>query len=337
MAPPTIRSIAFRRGREKGWKELEQLVTRVEKRGPRALSSRELTRLPLLYRACVSSLSVARTISLDRNLLAYLESLASRAYGCVYGARAGVRGAVRRFLASGFPRAVRGIAPEVLASAGTLALGAAVAFFMVRADPELFYAFVDADLAGGRDPSAPTDALREGLYAERGVADGLVVFASYLFTHNARIGMLSFGLGFAAGVPVLGLLFLNGLMLGAFAALYHSRGLAVDLWGWILPHGVPELLAIVLCGAAGLRVGRALLFPGRHSRLENLGRAGRAGARVVAGAVGLLLVAGLIEGFFRQLVTDVAARYAFAITNAAVLTIYLLRCGREGGDERASG
>lgn len=334
MAAPTIRSIEFRRGREKSWRELDHLVTRVERGGPRALSSRELARLPLLYRACVSSLSVARAISLDRNLLGYLESLASRAYCCVYGARTGVRGAMFSFFAVGFPRAVRALGPEVGAAAGALFLGASVAFFAVLADPELFYSFVEAGYSSGRTPAATTEYLRSGLYSEHGWADGLVVFASFLFTHNAQIGMLSFGLGFAAGVPVLGLLFLNGLILGAFGALYHDRGLGVDLWGWLLPHGVPELFAIILCGAAGLSVGRALLFPGRHTRLENIGRAGRAGARVVAGAVALLLVAGLIEGFFRQLVTDLTTRYAFACINVGLCAVYFLRAGRE--DERGS-
>ena len=82
-----LKSREFRKGREDGWRDLEDLVQRVERRGVHALSLDELERLPILYRAALSSLSVARTIALDRNLLLYLENLALRAYLAVYGPR----------------------------------------------------------------------------------------------------------------------------------------------------------------------------------------------------------------------------------------------------------
>src|SRR5262249_7224025 len=82
-----LKSPGCRMGGEAGWRELEQLVTRVERRGARSLSLDELQRLPILYRAALSSLSVARTIALDRNLLLYLENLSLRAYLAVYGPR----------------------------------------------------------------------------------------------------------------------------------------------------------------------------------------------------------------------------------------------------------
>ncbi len=82
-----LKSSEFRKGREEGWRELETLVGHVERRGVRLLSLYELQRLPILYRAALSSLSVARTIALDRNLLLYLENLALRAFLVVYGPR----------------------------------------------------------------------------------------------------------------------------------------------------------------------------------------------------------------------------------------------------------
>ena len=82
-----LRSYEFRRERERTWRELERLVKRVESGGHASLAPEELGRLPVLYRATLSSLSVARSISLDRNLLEYLEGLAARAYFCIYGGR----------------------------------------------------------------------------------------------------------------------------------------------------------------------------------------------------------------------------------------------------------
>jgi len=87
MSNDHLKSYAFRRERERTWRELEVLVAKTESGGVRSLTPNEVMRLPGLYRASLSSLSVARSISLDRNVLEYLEALAARAYFCVYGAR----------------------------------------------------------------------------------------------------------------------------------------------------------------------------------------------------------------------------------------------------------
>jgi uncharacterized membrane protein SpoIIM required for sporulation len=125
------------------------------------------------------------------------------------------------------------------------------------------------------------------------------------------------------------LLFTNGLLLGAFAALYQDRGLGLEFWAWILPHGITELLAVVLCGAAGLAMGESLLFPGRHTRLVNLGRRGREAGVLVLGSVLMLLLAGLVEGIFRQTVHSVPLRISVAALSALFWTVYFARVGRE--------
>jgi uncharacterized membrane protein SpoIIM required for sporulation len=122
-------------------------------------------------------------------------------------------------------------------------------------------------------------------------------------------------------------------MLGAFVALYASRGLGLDLGGWLLIHGVTELLAIILCGAAGLALGGAIAFPGAHSRLANLAATGRIAGRVVLGAVGLLLIAGLLEGLGRQLITDMSTRYVIAATTAVGWCLYFGFAGRNRADD----
>jgi uncharacterized membrane protein SpoIIM required for sporulation len=325
-----LKSFHFRREREATWRALEEVVDRAEKRGVQALSSAELVRLPSLYAATLSSLSVARSISLDRNVVEYLESLAGRAYFLVYGARTNFWEAMAEFFAWRLPAAVRRLKlPFAIALTAFLA-GVAAGYILTAANADWFYSFVDEDLAGGRTPTASTEFLRDGLFDEdTGDASALSFFATYLFTHNAKIGMLCFALGFALGLPTVILLVQNGLMLGAFYALYVSRGLGLELGGWLFIHGVTELLAIVLCGAAGLALGGAVAFPGAHSRLANLAATGRLAARVVLGAVGLLLVAGLLEGLGRQLITDTSLRYAIAATTAVAWCLYFGFTGRD--------
>lgn len=321
------RSVAFRRQREAEWLELEELTDRVLRRGLTSLGEDELERLPRLYRATVASLAVARRTALDRALVSYLEALAARAHLAIYGTRRTRRGALLHALVHSFPARVRALRWELLASFCITALGALVSFVLVVRDPAWYYAFVDPALAAGRDPSASTETLRSALY-DGGGQEGLSLFASFLFVHNAGIGILCFALGFAAGVPTAFLLFQNGLMLGAFLALYASRDLLVPLLGWLLPHGVPEIGAVILCGAAGLALGRALVLPGVLSLRRSLAQTGRRASLIVLASVVLFAFAGIIEGVFRQVVQDEVTRFALAAFNALWLAGWLLLGGR---------
>jgi uncharacterized membrane protein SpoIIM required for sporulation len=329
---PVPKSYEFRREREAAWRELEALVEAVERRGVNSLAAEQRLRLPGLYRATLSSLSVARAISLDRNVLNYLESLSARAYFCVYGARSNPLRAIGAFFVRRFPGAVRAARSPVLFSFLFMVAGAVAGFWLTMADVEWFYTFVSADMAGDRTPSATTAALRAALFTggDRGI-DNLNFFATFLFTHNAAIGLLCFALGFAFGIPVALLLFYNGTVIGAFAALYAGRGLAAELGGWLLIHGGTELLAVVLCGGAGLVLGGALAFPGRHSRLDNLAGRGRSAALIAVGAVVMFLIAGGLEGFARQLVQETWIRYAIAVIMLTFWAIYFSWSGKGAG------
>jgi len=326
------RSVAFRRGRASTWRELEALVEQVEKDGPGTLDAADARALPRLYRATASALSVARAIALDRNLLDYLESLTARAWLCVYGPKRRLGDAALQF-ARWWPAAVRSLGAPIGLATLALIAGAVAGFALTVADIDLFYAFVGDGYAQGRDPTTPTVELREGLYSSGDMGDALFTFASFLFGHNARIGIAAFGLGAVFGLPTLYLMLTNGLLLGAFAGLYHVRGLSLDLWGWLLPHGITELGAVVICGGAGVALARAVLFPGRATRWDALVETGRTAAGVVMGAVIMFFIAGLIEGVFRQLVTDIVARYTVAGGTAVAWALYIGLVGRARSDE----
>jgi uncharacterized membrane protein SpoIIM required for sporulation len=322
-----MRSVEFRREREATWQELEALIARADKDGLRSLSSHDLARLPHLYRAALSSLSVARSISLDQAVVHYLESLVGRAYFVVYGTRQRLFTQIWRFLRWGWPQSVRRRWKALVLSILLFGLGGGVAFVMTSDDMDYYYTFV-GQMAQGRTPETSTAELHAGLYDYEPMSNRLGSFAAMLFSHNARIGIMAFALGFVLGIPTAFLIFYNGLVIGAFAALYHARGLSLDLWGWLLPHGVTELLAVILCGAAGFTIGAAIAFPGARQRVENLRDHGRDAARIVVGCVIMLFIAGIIEGVFRQTVTDIDARYTVAIATAVFWLLYFGFVGR---------
>ncbi len=321
-----MKSLEFRREREASWLELEELLKAADRSGLRHLPPDDLARLPGLYRGALASLAVARAISLDTALLAYLEGLCARAWIRVYARQGSLVDVVKDFLVRGFPRAMRAFRRYLAVSAALLLLGVLGGFRFVSEDVTQFEALVSPSMAGGRSPYSSTAALA-GVLEQRGSA--LTVFAMFLFSHNAQIGLMCAALGVVAALPTIVLLFQNGATLGAFAALYHSRDLGLEFWAWVLPHGVTELGAVVVCGAAGLAIGESLLFPGRTTRLRSAAERGKAVAPLILGAVLMFFVAGLIEGIFRQTVTGVQPRLFMVVATSTFWALYLIGSGHE--------
>jgi uncharacterized membrane protein SpoIIM required for sporulation len=311
MAELQLKSYRFRQEREADWLRLEALLARVERGSVTSLSEDDLVAVPILYRQALSSLSVARAISLDRALLEYLESLSARAYFLVYGARESVWRRIARFFVVDWPAAVRALWRETLVAGAIMLLGVLLGYLLCTASADWFAAFVPQGLAQGRDPSASTEALRHTLYSHQ--TEGLSGFAAQLFTHNAGVSLFAFALGFAFGVPTALLSLQNGCTLGAFLALFGAKGLGWEAGGWMMIHGVTELYAVTLACAAGFRIGWATAFPGALSRVDAAAVAGRKAATVMGGVLVMLIVAGLLEGIGRQLIEDMAARYAIAL------------------------
>ncbi len=320
-----VNATRFRTAHEADWARLDRLVTRIEKRSVRALADDDLLALPSLYRTTLSSLSVARETSLDRALIAYLEQLCTRAYFQIYGVQTSAWRQLVRFFAHGWPRAVQDLWRETLASL-LLGLAATIAGYVIVArDPSWFFAIIPAAMAAGRDPAASAASLRQSLYGTGeggGRQNGLTTFAAYLFTHNAQIAIFSFALGFAFAAPTALLIAYNGLTLGAFQAVFAAKGLGWNVAAWLMIHGTTELFAITLSGAAGFRIGLAIAFPGQRARMESATAAGRSAAIAMAGTVVMLIVAGMLEGIGRQLVTDDAQRAGIGLAMLAFWLVY---------------
>jgi uncharacterized membrane protein SpoIIM required for sporulation len=333
-AAVVLRSSEFRHGREKSWLELEILVAKVERNGIGSLDFEELQRLPTLYRATMSALSVARAIALDRHLLLYLENLCLRAFLVVYGPRQSLKEGCRDFLSHDFPAAVRASGIPILLAFMAMVVGAAAGFILTLQDMSWITAIVPQGLNSLLTPSSTReDLLRRELFAPwPGWTESFIVFANFLFRHNTMVGLMAFGLGIAAGVPTLMLMVYNGLVVGAAAGLHYDRGLLVEFIAWISIHGVTEIGAIVLCGAGGLVIAQHELFPGRYTRVDNIAIRGRTAAHLAVGAVLMLFIAGLIEGGLRQLVADTTGRFAIAALTGALWLAYFLFAGR--GAER---
>ena len=318
---PLVNATRFRAAHEGDWARLEQLVTIMEKKSIRRLSDDDLLALPGLYRTTLSSLSVARDTSLDRALISYLEQLCTRAYFQIYGVQTPASRQIARFFKEGWPSAVRSLWRETLLCV-ILTFGAAIlAYVLIRADPSWFYSIIPESLASGRDPAASAEYLRSTLYDE-GQEDWLLTFAAFLFTHNSQVAIFAFALGFAFAAPTILLILYNGLMLGAFFAVFDAKGLGPNLAGWLFIHGTTEIFAICIAGAAGVRIGMAVAFPGRLARMEAAVRAGRVAATAMIGVVIMLAAAGVLEGVGRQTIMNDGLRLLIGSVMIAAWIVY---------------
>lgn len=302
-----LRSDRFRLAREHEWARLEAIVTAMEKGRLGRLADEDVLALPALYRTAASSLAVAREISLDAATLAYLEALVQRAWFQVYGPRQGFARWFAGFLGGGWSAAVRAIGLDIAIAFAVMAAGLLAGWLLVAGNEDWYWSLVPGQLADTRVPGASRAELMETLGSEDGAA-GLGGFAAYLFQNNAGVAILAFALGFAFGIPTLMLLLKEMATLGAMLWLFSTRGLTIEFVAWLSVHGTTELLAILLAGAAGLHVGRAMAFPGDRSILAATAAAGRRAATVMAGVVLMLAIAALLEAFPRQLVGSTAER-----------------------------
>ncbi|MEM7742744.1 MAG: stage II sporulation protein M [Pseudomonadota bacterium] len=326
-----MRSARFRAEREADWKRLEEIVGRTEKSGVRGLSFEDARDLAVLYRQASNSLSVAREISLDASLLNYLEVLCCRAYLAVYAPQESLGGLLRRVVVHAIPGAMRRSAIPLLLGFLAMGLGGVTGYLLFFIDETWYNTFMPGSLAGGRGITSSKEQLLSVIYGDDSALDGLAAFAAYLFSHNTQIALFAFALGVFVCLPSFALAAYNGLILGVFVALHVDRGIGWDIFAWLSIHGVTEISAICIATAGGFRLGLAVLFPGNLRRRDALRRDGRDAVLLAIFAAIMLVAAGLLEGFGRQLVQDPGTRLAIGWSFGAFWLGYVLFSGRGSG------
>jgi len=171
--------------------------------------------------------------------------------------------------------------------------------------------------------------------AERGkhLEDRKARFSGMLMTHNTQVTLASMALGMTFGAGTIILMVYNGVMLGALAVDYVTAGQTSFLLGWLLPHGVVEVPAMLIGGQAGFVLAGAMLGRGQRMRLAARLRAVAPDVVTLSFGAALMLVwAGTVEAFFSQYhepVLPYAVKIAFGAAEFAALAFYFGTCGRE--------
>lgn len=324
--------LSQRRAEElKAWSELEALLDKLQRKGERRLSLDELDRIGALYRRAAARLAEARRVKFDRARQSYLDDLVRRAHFAIYQPpKRGLR-PLWNLMMGGFAAAFRETLPLQAIAFSLFLLGAAMAYAATRTHVELAYPLMSLMFPAEVVQALIDSAEARHAYITSGQVlglTGLSAFALALVANNTRVALMSFALGIAGGVPTVVVTLMNGALLGSMAALYDRHGVDASFWAWVLPHGIPEVLALSIAAAGGLLLGRAVIAPGERPRREVLVRAGRKASVLLGLAILLLFYAGVIEGYFRQFQMGNAPRYLLAAFNLVMLTAYLAWAGR---------
>ncbi|MBF6324318.1 stage II sporulation protein M [Nocardia cyriacigeorgica] len=290
------------------------------------LTGAEADELVALYRRTSQQLARLQTHSPDPELVAGLSAVLARARAKVLGTRADTWSEIGRFFTHRFPAAVYRAWPWwVSVAAMFLLVSAGIAGWVAESDSARSVLGIPVDTEA---ITAPGGAF-ETYYSEHPNE----AFAAQVWTNNAWVSAIALFTGVLI-LPALYLLFMNALNLGVTAGLMADAGRLESFFGFILPHGTLELTAVFVAGGAGLKLGWTLVDPGRSSRLEAVARQGRTTATIALGLVGVLLVAGLLEGFVTPSGLPAPLRIAIGFAAEALFLLYVFGVGRRAALER---
>jgi uncharacterized membrane protein SpoIIM required for sporulation len=289
----------FTRRHEQEWKQLEALIAvRSGRRSGTQGQAIDQATFPSLYRRACLHLALARERHYPPALIDRLDRLALSGHQAFYGARSRLLHKAGQFIVHDFPTLIREHACLFWFTTALFYLPILIMGFLVHFRPEMIYSLLDyGSVRDLEEMYRAGGAIEVEAGSGRAANENFKMFGFYIY-NNISIGFQCFASGILFGVGSVFFLIFNGLFFGAVSAHLIHQGSAERLFQFVIAHGAFELTAIVLCGMAGLLLGRALISPGRQRRTGALIDAARPAVQIVYGATGMLLIAAFIEAFW---------------------------------------
>jgi uncharacterized membrane protein SpoIIM required for sporulation len=311
------------------WTELEKMLNRIEAEPNLRMNLDDLQRFHQLYERTAADLAKITTFAAEPETRRYLENLIARAYGEIHETRE----KQRRFfplqwflqtLPQTFRRHIRAFYFSVAITLAGCAFGGLAIAFDPDSKPVL--------MPFSHLLQEPAKRVAE---EEKAVNDRLAghktSFSAQLMTHNTKVSIFTLALGMSWGVGTILMLFYNGVMIGAIAVDYIRAGQTKFLLGWLMPHGVVEIPAILIAGQAGLVLALALIGWGKRTPLRTRLREVSADLTTLIFGIGVMLVwAGFVEAFLSQYhepVIPYDVKIAFGCVELILLFLFLAKSG----------
>lgn len=293
------------------WKALEELSNLINKKGFKALSSNDVKKFLHIFKQCSHHLAYARTHFPNSTIVTYLNSLVGKCNSYVYAVQKTSPKELLKYICYGFPKVLKEQRIFLLYSFAFFAFGFIISLLLVLYNVNNASFFLPSSLIDGAK-SAKTQASQWNY----------PLMSSYIMTNNISVAIKAAAFGITLGLGTIYVLFYNGAMLGALTALMYMYGNPTNYWSLILPHGIIELTAIFISGAAGLIIAKSILIPGELTRKHALIYGAKKAVTLILGVVFMLIIAGIIEGFFTPLNIPAVIKLIFAGITAILLSLY---------------
>ena len=302
------------------WEELEKLLAQSGASGIGALS------LSLLYRQVAADLSVLRQDQSGQLYARHLNQLLARAHNTIYTGKRGSTLGILRFFTQTYPEVFSRNFPYVMAAFIIFAAGSVAGLLTTLYNPNFQLQVLGPEMV---------DTIEHHRMWTHSVVAIKPVASSAIMTNNLSVTFMTFAMGITAGLGTLYMIFFNGLLLGVVGTACWLNQMSLPLWSFVAPHGVLELPSIFIAGGAGLRIAQGLLFPGFLSRRDSLQVAGAEAIQLIIGTIPMLVIAGVLEGFFSPTAEPVLLKFSIAAGLFVLLLLYLssgsLRAQSSGG------
>jgi len=317
------------------WTVLERTLDWLERNPGSALSIEDLEKFHELYQRASADLAKVATLASEGELRKYLEWLVGRAYAEIHEARDRRKFRPWRWFTAEFPRAFRRQLRAFQLSVALTLVGVFFGTLAMKIDTEARSVLMPFE---GLQMSPAERVQREQQLKGKQMTGQKGRFSAQLMTHNTQVALMTVALGMTFGFGSLVLLFYNGVILGAVAFDYVHGGQTTFLLGWLLPHGVIEIPAILVGGQAGFVLAGALIGWGsRVSRADRLRAISRDVVTLCGGLALMLVWAGIVESFLSQYhepVITYGAKITFGAVEAVLLTLFLALAGRAETESR---
>ncbi|MDR1544004.1 MAG: stage II sporulation protein M [Prevotellaceae bacterium] len=279
-----MREAAFIKKNKERWIEFENLLKKPNRLLPDEAAD--------CYLQIINDLSYAQTYYPHTETTQYLNKMAQQAHFSIYKNKKEKSSRIITFWTKELPRLFAQYQKDLLLSITLFTVFALLGLFSVYQDLNfarvvLGNDYVDMTIQNIKDgdPAA--------VYHEQSPFLMFVMIAS----NNIKVGFMCFVMGIFAALGTLYMLFANGVMLGSFTGFFARYGVGVQANSIIWIHGTIEIFVITVCGAAGLILGKSLLFPKTYTRLQSVRKAFYDGAKICFSTLPFFLTAAFLESY----------------------------------------
>ena len=317
----------FTQRHESLWQQFEAVLDykSLSWRNRRSAEKPQAIDLPTTYRQICQHYALANSRMYSPILVDRLNRMVVRGHQALYGSRSHFLKSILSYFAGEFPQLVRQEWRVMAVSTALFYVPLILMIALIQLKPDLVFSVLDNQMINNVE--SMYDPANRVLGREREADSDLAMFGFYI-RNNTGIGFQVFAGGMLFGIGTLFFMVFNGVFIGAVAGHLTHVGFIDTFWGFVSGHSAFELTAIVISGAAGLKLAMALIAPGRKTRIRALIDNGKTSIKIMYGAVVLFIMAAFVEAFWSSMTLNVGIKYAVAALLWSLVIAYFWLVGR---------